>query len=447
MLKHPVYAGAYTFGRTKRRTVLEQGRKRVIIKNCSDPKEWEILIRDNHPGYISWQEYERNLEMLRQNVNMKGAWAPGGIRGGASVFAGILRCGQCGRKVLVNYSGFHARSIRYSCNTNCRNDDGKRCLSFSANKLERVLLRQLFETVSPLGVKAALEAIEQLNAQGNALREQHELALTQARYESQRAWQQYNASDPLNRLVAAELERRWNEALEVVARLEEELRCVALEEPVSQEERENLLELGQDLAGVWDNPATSSELKKRIARMLVKEIVLLAEGPNIKAIVHWQGGEHTALAVPRLTYRDSSSPTDTDTVEIIRALARQTADRFIAQVLNRLKMRTAKGLTWNEARVRAIRCGYNIAVYRQGEREERGELNMVEAARELRVERNVIAQLIKAGLLPAWQICKLTPWVIKREDLQSATVQNALQQSAFRVPCKQNQDQLSLEFQ
>jgi DNA invertase Pin-like site-specific DNA recombinase len=369
MLKNAVYAGAYVFGRSKRRTVLEHGRKRVVTRDCSDPGEWEIIIRDHHPGYISWEQYERNVEMLRQNVNMKGCMTAGGIRGGASVFAGILRCGQCGRKVLVSYSGLHSRSIRYSCSTNCRNDDGKRCLSFSANLLERTLVGQLLESVSPLGVEGALQAAEILAVQGRTLREQRELELTQARYESERARQQYNAVDPLNRLVAGELERRWNEALQRVAGLEEELQAVVVEDPVSDEERQALLALGQDLARVWHNPATSPEVKKRIARTLVKEIVLFDEARSIKAIVHWQGGEHTEVQVPRLTYRESASPTNTDTVEIIRALARQMADRFIARVLNRLKIPTAKGYTWNEARVRAIRNGYDIAVYQDGERE------------------------------------------------------------------------------
>ncbi len=142
-----------------------------------------------------------------------------------------------------------------------------------------------------------------------------------------------------------------------------------------------MLALGQDLAGVWDNPATSPAVKKRIARTLVKEIVLFDEAGSIKAVVHWQGGEHTEVRVPRLTYREGASPTATDTVEIIRALARQMADRFIARVLNRLKIPTAKGHTWNEARVRAIRHGYDIAVYQDGEREGRGELNMLERPR------------------------------------------------------------------
>jgi DNA invertase Pin-like site-specific DNA recombinase len=447
MLKNAVYAGAYVFGRSKRHTVLEHGRKRVVVRDCSDPGEWEIIIRDHHPGYISWEQYERNVQLLRQNVNMKGCMTAGGIRGGASVFAGILRCGQCGRKVLVHYSGVHSRSIRYSCSTNCRNDDGKRCLSFSANALERTLLGQLLETVSPLGVEAALKAAEILAVQGHTLREQRELELTQARYESERARQQYNSVDPANRLVASELERRWNEALLRVACLEEELQAVVVENAVSAEERQALLALGQDLAGVWDNPATSPEVKKRIARTLVKEIVLFDDPRSIKAIVHWQGGEHTEMQVPRLTFRESASPTDTDTVEIIRALARQMADRFIARVLNRLKIPTAKGHTWNEARVCAIRHGYHIAVYQDGEREGRGELNMLEAAKELGVERRVISQLVKTGHLPASQACAHAPWVIRREDLYNAQVLGVPRQGKFRAPCAENQKQLPLKIQ
>jgi DNA invertase Pin-like site-specific DNA recombinase len=448
LLKNAVYAGAYVFGRSKRRTIIEHGRKRIMVRDCSDPAEWEeIIIRDHHPGYISWEQYERNVEMLRQNVNMKGFMTAGGIRGGASVFAGILRCGQCGRKVLVHYCGLHSRSIRYSCSTNCRNDDGKRCLSLSANALERTLVGQLLETVSPLGVEAALEAAEILAVQGNTLREQRELELVQARYESERARQQYNAVDPANRLVAGELERRWNEALRRVAGLEEELQAVVVADAVSDEERQMLLALGEDLAGVWQNPATSAEVKKRIARALVKEIVLFDEGRSIKAIVHWQGGEHTEVKVPRLTYRESASPTNTDTVKIIGALARQMADRFIARVLNRLKIPTAKGYTWNEARVRALRNGYEIVAYQDGEREARGEIHMLEAARELGVERRVIGELIKSGRLPASQVCDYAPWVIRREDLYSAQVQGVLRKGKSRAPCAENQKQLPLENQ
>jgi len=447
LLKNAVYAGAYVFGRSKRRTVIERGRKRVVVKDCSDPAEWEIIIRDHHRAYISWDQYERNVEMLRQNVHMKGLMTAGGIRGGASVFAGILRCGQCGRKVLVHYSGLHSRSVRYSCSTNCRNDDGKRCLSFSANALERALLGQLLETVSPLGVEAALQAAELLAAEGHALREQRQLELEQARYESERTRQQYNAVDPANRLVAGELERRWNEALQRVSDLEEGLRAIVVEDSVSDEERQSLLALGEDLACVWDNPATSPEVKKRIARTLVKEIVVFEEGRGIKAIVHWQGGEHSEVRVPRLTYRESASPTNQDTVEIIRTLARQMADRFIAQVLNRLKIPTAKGHTWNEARVCAIRNGYEIAVYRDGEREARGEIHMLEAARELGVERRVIGDLIKSGHLRASQACGRAPWVIRREDLYSPQVQCALRKGKLSAPCAENQKQLPLENQ
>ena len=348
--------------------------------------------------------------------------------------------------MLVCYSGLQARSIRYSCSTNSRHDDGKRCLAFSANTLERALTDQLLETVSPLGVEAALEAAKLLASRSSTVREQRELELTQARYESERARQQYDVVDPLNRLVAGELERRWNQALQRVTELEEALRAVAVEPGLSAEEREELTALGSDLAGVWKDPETSGELKKRIARMLVKEVVVFDEQRRIRAVVHWQGGAHTEVKVARLSVRDSGRPTAVDTVEIIRGLARQLSDRFITQVLNRLKIPTAKGHTWNEARVRANRHGYDIAVYQEGEREGRGELNMLEAARELKVDRGVIRALIEDGHLPASQVCPQTPWVIRREDLLSASVQHAVRQRRSHRPCANNQNQLSLQI-
>ena len=449
LLRNPVYAGAYAYGRSKCRTVLEAGRKRVVIQNFSDPNEWAILIREHHPGYISWEQYEQNTTMLNQNVNMKGSMREGGVRGGASVFAGILRCGACGRKVRVGYSGMRARSIRYSCSTNSRHDDGKRCVAFSANTLERVLTDQLLETVSPLGVEAAMQAADLLASQSCTLREQRELELTQARYESERARQQYDAVDPLNRLVAGELERRWNQALQRAAELEAAFRAVVVEPGLSTEEREKLMALGSDLACVWKDPETSGELKKRVARMLVKEVVLFDERCHIRAVVHWQGGVHTEVKVARLSMRDAGRPTAVDTVEIIRGLARQLPDRFITRVLNRVKIPTAKGHTWNEARVRAIRHGYEIAVYQEREREGRGELNMLEAARELKVDRGLIRALIESGQLPASQVCPYAPWIIRREDLMTASVQHALHQGhqgRHQLPCAKNQNQLSLQI-
>ena len=246
--------------------------------------------------------------------------------------------------------------------------------------------------------------------------------------------------------LQGELERRWNQALQTVAELEEAFGAVVVEPGLSAEERERLLAIGAELACVWKDPASSGELKKRIARMLVKEVVVFDEKHRIRAVVHWQGGAHTEVKVARLSARDSGRPTAVDMVEIVRGLARQLSDRFLTQVLNRPKVPTAKGHTWNEARVRAIRHGYEIAVYQEGEREGRGELNMLEAARELKVDRGVIRAMIEGGRLPASQVCRFAPWMIRREDLQSPSVQRELEQGRSHCPCAKNQNQLSLEI-
>ena len=214
-------------------------------------------------------------DAARSPVGIMGQ-TPGGLTV-ASVFAGILRCGQCGRKVLVYYSGLQSRSIRYSCSTTVAMTMASAACRFLPMRWNAPCLGNCGDRESS-GVEAALKAAEILAVEGHTLREQRELELTQARYESERTRQQYNSVDPAHRLVASELERRWNEALLKVASLEEELQAIVVEDPVSDEERQALLALGQDLAGVWDNPATSPEVKKRIARTLVKEIVLFDEG-------------------------------------------------------------------------------------------------------------------------------------------------------------------------
>lgn len=208
------------------------------------------------------------------------------------------------------------------------------------------------------------------------VRRDGELALEQARYEAALARRKYDAVDPLNRLVAAELERRWNERLVAVQRLEEQLATLSLEtaEGFTEAERKHLLSLAADLPCVWNHPNASAETRKRILRTVVNEVVACVEGDQIHLKLHWQGGDHTALAVPRRRRGYHRFVTDTNTTELIRSLARLIPDASIAALLNRLGKRTVKDNTWNVVRVRAFRDDHDIDVYRDGERAERGEV-------------------------------------------------------------------------
>jgi hypothetical protein len=183
------------------------------------------------------------------------------------------------------------------------------------------------------------------------------------------------------------LERRWNERLAAVVELEDRLEALRRNAPqrLSDAERERLLALGADLAKAWHHPAASAETRKRILRTVIKEIVVRVEGDQLHLQLHWHGGDHTALVVRKNRRGVHRYVTDADTTELIHSLARLLPDGSIAALLNRMGKRTAKGHTWSTTRVRAFRHDHDIAVYRDGERAERGEINLEEAATLLQV--------------------------------------------------------------
>src|ERR1700739_1346252 len=263
---------------------------------------------------------------------------------------------------------------------------------------------------------------------GAARLRQTELALEQARYEATHARRQYDAVDPDNRLVAGELERRWNERLAVVARLEEQIQSLQNEQPpaLRDDERATLMALADDLPRLWNHPAASSETRKRLLRSVLKEISVTVALDPLPLVLHWQGGDHTRLEVAKNRTGQNRWKTDVETVQLVRELARILPDPRIAPLLNRLGIRSAKGQSWTQLRVRNFRCVHQIAVYRDGERAQRHELILHQAASRLGVHKMTVVRLIRDGLLPARQACVGAPYVIREDDLDRPAVRRAL---------------------
>ena len=424
MVTNPIYAGAYAFGRTGSRTRLEAGRKRVTrgVRRARD--EWQVLIPEHHEGYISWAEYERNQRLIADNANCKGLMVRGAVRRGEALLAGLFRCGHCGRKLHVAYSGKNGNTARYHCKGAQLNHGTQRCISFGALRVDQAVGAEVTRLLQPLGVTAALQAIETRNAEAAETLRQAELALEQARYEAVRARRQYDVVDPGNRLVAAELERRWNERLLSVRQLED--RLAALQacrvSELTPDERAGFLALGADLERAWEHPKATPETRKRILRTVLSEIVVKLQGEQIQMLVHWQGGDHTALTVRKNRSGSHRWTTDASTGDLIRELARLLRDGAIAAILNRTGKRTGKGNTWTEARVRSFRTSHGITVYRAGERIERGELTLEEAAARLSVSKMTILRLIRRGVIQAHQACKGVPWFIAADALAEPVV-------------------------
>jgi excisionase family DNA binding protein len=429
LLTNPVYAGAYVFGRTGSRVRIEAGRKVITRGVARRRDEWEVLIRDHHDGYISWQEYERNQSIIAGNANMKGAMVPGSVRNGGGLLVGLLRCGHCGRKLKVQHNGLRGVA-RYICNdADINHATQQKCIAFGNMRVDAAVSAEVLRVISPLALDAAFQLIADRERTGTERRRHSELAVEQARYEATRARRQYDAVDPDNRLVVSELERRWNECLAVVARLEEEIRNGRTEQPAAlgDDERAALLALADDLPRLWNHPAASAETRKRILRAVLEEIIVSVEPDRLHLTLHWQGGDHTRLEVVKNRAGQHRWKTEAATEQLIRELARILPDQSIASVLNRLGIRSAKGHTWTQLRLRNFRCEHQIAIYREGERAERRELILHEAASRLGVSKMTIVRLIRDGLLPARQICVGAPYVIQEDDLDLPAVRRAIE--------------------
>jgi hypothetical protein len=277
----------------------------------------------------------------------------------------------------------------------------ERCISISGLSIDAAVGAEVLRILKPLGIDAAVKAIETQTSETSAAQRQLELSLQQARYEAAHARRQYDAVDPANRLVAGELERRWNEALQATHRIEGKIAAIvaAKPPPLGAPERQQLMQLGADLELAWSHPAATAATRKRILRTALNEIVVCKEGAVINMVLHWQGGDHTALQVKlRLNAAGRHHwPPPEDTIALVRELARLMPDRQIARLLNRSGKPTGYGNGWTEQRVRGFREHHDIALYRDGEWAERGEITLDAAAQIIGVAKMTALCMIRRG--------------------------------------------------
>ena len=443
MLTNPVYAGAYAYGRTGSRVTVENGRKRVRRGLRRARADWDVLIRDHHEGYVGWEEFERNQRLIADNANCRGAMVRGAVRRGGALLAGLLSCGHCGRRLRVHYGGAAGR-FRYRCLGGQAKHGAVPCIGFGGARVDAAVGGEVVRLLDPLGVEASLAAIGIREGEQAAARRRSELALDEARYEADLARRRYDAVDPANRLVAAELERRWNARLDEVRRQEQ--RVAALESegprPLSAAEKERLMALGDDVGTAWAHPAATAETRKGIVRAVLEQVVVRLAGDRIELLLHWCGGDHTRLHVPRARTGEHRWRTDAQVEDLVRALARQLPDKAIAAVLNRLGKRTGRGNTWTQARVCSHRNGHGVAVHRPGEMAERGELTLKDAAARLGTSKTTVLRLIADGTIEASQVCKGAPWAIPKARI------DALEGTDFRRagPVTRDPEQKELDF-
>lgn len=432
ILTNPMYAGAYAYGRTRTTTSVIGG-QRTRHSGVEVPREdWSVLITDHHDGFIDWRHFEENQRRIRENARMNGLISSRGpAREGPALLAGLLRCRRCGRKLHVTYSGSTGRVPRYACRGAAVNHGSDFCISFGGLAADRAVAEAVLAIIQPGAIEAALQTAAQAEADYRSEVELFRLKLEQARYEAGRARRQYDAVDPENRLVAAELERRWNASLQEVARLEQEYSLLEHGSPHTREaDREGLLQLAEDLPRVWNDSSADIRLKKRIVRTLIEEILADVDddAARIELIVRWTGGQHSRLSLRKQRKGEHRHTTDLQVVDIVRELAASLSDGQIARVLNRLSLTTGRGNSWVASRVNSLRHYHGIPVYAPGRREREGRLTLEESAAELRVSPPVVRRLLNRGILPGRQVVPHAPWSIQRSDLELEAVQECVRE-------------------
>jgi DNA invertase Pin-like site-specific DNA recombinase len=416
VLTNPAYAGIFVYGRR-----VQQARAgdpprialhRVVIE------EWQIVIPNIYPAYIPEAQYYRNRELLRANMYNFTKRHVGAPRQGPGLLVGMLICGQCGRRMSPSYGSAHHA---YMCRRAQVIDHGAMCQSFPQRYLDQAIEELFFAAVQPARLQTMLSALDALEQERCALDQHWQLKLERARYAVQLAQRQYDAVDPDNRLVARELENRWNAALLALETLEQEYRAAQRAElaPLSDTEQQAVRQLADDLPAVWAAETTSAADRKRLLRLAIQEVTVrvVATSPRTAELtLLWSGGVTTSHTVvcPPIGWHCVTNAT---VVARIGELAQRMPDHQIAEVLNAEGIRTQTGKTWTYQRVQSIRKQHQIATTcpldpTGGGQRGDGRIGVAEAARQLGVSPSLVHVWIEQGVLESEQRTALSyRWV------------------------------------
>ncbi|MGE5296063.1 MAG: recombinase family protein [Solirubrobacterales bacterium] len=354
LLHNPTYAGAYAYGQKEYDSFDRSptnGKARVHPRPLED---WPVCLQDVYPAYITWEQFVQNQEILRSNGY--GFGKHGAARRGKALLQGIVYCGRCGARMSVlYYSTKEKRAPGYGCFYEYHRHGGKTCQCFSSAGVDAAVARLFLDVVSPAKIEIALHALEELESDHQEARKQWDLQLQRADYEVELARRRYEASDPENRLVSAELEVCWEEALQRRERLQRERTEFERrrEHPIGRTDRDQIRDLASDLGRVWEAETTSMEDRKTLIRFLIKRVHLdgMTEAGKIRIDVEWHTGAHTALTIDRPLVGVWAPKTPEAAVERIRELLPEEDYCAIAAKLNAEGLITAKGLKYDERSV------------------------------------------------------------------------------------------------
>ena len=408
----------HVFGRTTQRASILDGRARKTTGHSKPMTGWNVLLRDDHPDYISWEQYEANQKLISENAHMQRRTDRKSARGGRALLTGLVRCGRCGRTMRVFYGSRSGHAHRYHCRGDDSHVGGRLCIGIGGVRVDRAVAAQIVEAVSEHAIEAAIQPADQSVKAADEIRQALCRELEEARYEASLAARRYEVVDPTKRLVARELEARWNTALERVGHLEDHIArhdvAAALRPKV---DRVALMALARDLPAAWNAPGADARTKQRITHILIREVVLDRDDKTNEALVtnHWNGGRHTELRVSRVRTGRYPADRQPNSVEAVRKLGGQLPDRELAVTLNRMPCKPPDGKAWTTVRVRELRERLGIEAFNPALPRAQT-ISADAAATRLGIRIGSLHRLIRKGVLPAVQLMHSAPWQIPALD-------------------------------
>ena len=445
MIDNPIYGGAYAYGKTS----AVAGYDGATMRSRSRRKgrdEWLALIPGSHEGYISWERSEDIRKQVSDNVPI--SRHHGAPKHGDALLAGLVRCRRCGRKLTVRYTGTRHDIPRYSCWRGLLDNGEPRCIAFGGLRVDDAIEQALIPVIEPGAITAAVEAETQAAGRRDQVRDALTRDLEAARYAVDRAVRQYDAADPQNRLVAAELETRWNRALARVGEIEARIAAHDGSTPHRASlSSADVAQLATDLKAVWRAPQTDARLKKRIVRTLIHEVVadIDDDASEIVLLVHWAGGIHSELRLPKRR-RGQRNATSADILAAVRQLVLIASDDLIAGILNRNGLMTGNGNRWTRERVTALRSHHRIPVFRAAPDGDEPWLNLSAAARHVGVAAKTLRLAAEAGDIDATHPLPDGPWIFSRAELTGPGARQVADRARLnpKYPTGSHPDQQSL---
>ena len=427
ILTNPVFAGAYAYGRKRTERLVVDGVVRERQRR-TPREEWHVCIEHHHPGYISFERYLVNQQRLRTNWRAPRGEGGGAAREGRALLQGLIRCGRCGRRMQVGYSG-KTLVPNYSCVRGNQLYGTKRCQSVGGRRIEQVVLAQVFEALRPAGIEATLRAIEHANSDHGAQVRSAELELERAQIHAERARRQFDACEPENRLVARTLEREWEQRLTDVRRAERVVTEVAAKrpDPLTDEEIAWCRRAGADLGTVFHAPTTSDRERKQLLRAILTDVVVTVDREReqhaAELRVVWEGGAVTEHTVPLSRTGSHTRCTDQDTIALVRRLAERYPDKQIAAILARQGRLTGAGNPFTAHNVHGLRTYHKIPAAPVRATTHDGDMvTIAKAASELDVSTATVHRWLREGFITGEQITPGAPWQIQLTDELRARV-------------------------